>query len=280
MFVSEAVRENHGCVHDGNEGMSGETYAVHRILGKTSTTARFADWVESESEEYHHGPLGEHPSAEIAWLDSMNLGPAIRRQLLFPTGTACDVVRMVFQRGKFSRTKLEMARRIFEESGGTYPIGVEKMLSDLTEEFNAIADGDLIEELKVRANSVRTPEQAGVMVGEIDRIIERVRTKDRIATNIAMLAQSFDAALADQESRHILLPKFSNEVERLLYRALRCWCDGRLILSFDEEFTPNEIEEMRIALKISPRESVPHVIFDYFTEAESTQNVEKYLNHA
>lgn len=259
--------------------MSGATYAVHRALGRTATTARFADWVESESEEYGDGPPARHPTAEIGWLDTLNMGAALRRQLLYPTGTACDVVRAVFQRGKFSRHKLAMARRVFEESGGTYPEGVEKMLSELTTKFNAIADGDLLEDLRLRANATRTPEQAGVLAGEIDRIVEQVRAKDRIAANIAMVAQAFDAALAEQESRHLLLPKFDAKTEGLLWRAMRCWCDGRLVSSFDDEFAPEEAGMLRTALKLSDRENVAHALRDYFSEAEATRDVEAYLSH-
>lgn len=248
-----------------------DTFAVHAALGRAATDRRFARWVAAEGEPVTPGDPPCHRA--LHWLEAHRMGPAMRRELLHPAGTATDVVRAVIQRARFSRRKLDACRAVFDETGTPYPVEVEAMLGELTEQFNAINEDKGLADIRLRiVAACKTPEQGAALADELDRAIELVRTKDRIAANIALLAEAFDAALAAEERRHGRLHEWAAADEELMWAAMRAWAAGQLEAHL-ATLAPDVCARLAAMVDAARDDPLGPTLAAYFAEAERTREI-------
>lgn len=248
-----------------------DTYAVHHHLGRDATAKRLARWAEFEGEEAP--PADVRP---VDWVEEKRLGPAMRRSLLHLNGTAVDVVRDVFQQARFTRKRLDAARVVFEESGMPYPAEVETMIGELTERFNSINEEQEIADIRCRiVKACKAPEQGAALAEELERVIQTVRAKDRVAANIALLAQAFDGAMAHQEAEHAKkAARLSDAQEHHLWLAMRSWASGTLREHLQED--SNAVAVLSSLLEVSAS-NLEESLTAYFERAEKTQDVAEQI---
>lgn len=218
-----------------------------------------------------------------AFLQATNGGQpdAMRNVLVASDGTACDMARRVFAQTGFSQLMLRRARVVFEETNGAYPSGIETLLADLTAQFNAIPDSDLIN--NVQKSIVKRVDDASVglsLAKEVRDTVHRIREKDRLAANIALLATLFDGALASEEQVHCATSEISDSTTRvLMIDIMRMYETGALS---DVALLPDAaLALLRQFLEVPANCSVDDLISllrEYFRVASDTRSIEELMH--
>jgi len=234
--------------------------AIHEHAGAFATQRRFNAFLRATN--------GGRPDAML-------------NVLAFRDGTACDMARRVFAQTGFSQIMLKRARVVFEETNGAYPSGIETLLADMTAQFNAIQDSELIN--NVQKSIVKRVDDASVglsLAKEVRDTVHRIREKDRLAANIALLATLFDGALASEEQVHCATSEISDgETRALMVDIMRMYEAGAL---GDIARLPDAtLVLLRKFLELPtyyPVDDLISLLKEYFRVASDTRSIEELMH--
>jgi hypothetical protein len=178
---------------------------LHAARGHTATPQRMNQWLADLSlpgTEVH--AVASNPDRQIA-------ARAVSVQLdetsfegLVPEGkaTASAKVSQMLRAG-YSVAHMRRARVVSHELGQPHPIKAERLLAEQVQQFNGItAEKEMQELWRQLAEALSQVPGALRLLQRLDTVVARVRAKDSIALNIALLFTLYDSANAHAEAEH------------------------------------------------------------------------------
>lgn len=258
------------------------TYTIHRQMGQFATPARFAEFAKKagiSAKEASSFLALKGEAARIAWLEEHVQSDKVCEMLSgSSTGNACDLARDVFNRAGLGPSGLRRARTVYAETRGTYPQGIETLLTSMTKEFNDIKDAEIINTLQ--KNMVARIDDASVglaLAKEVREAVARVRRKDLLAANIALLVSVYDQALAAEEQYHREMTRVEDKSTHDLLVKLFGVYEREGDMS---DFSPDELLALRRFVEVpldTPAEELTQLLHAYMKEASESQAVESQM---
>ena len=190
------------------DALVSSTFALHQQTGAFESIDRFRGWANHIGIDNDDGaaafPCDASAAEQQEWLETRGAGPAMLKALAPAGGDACDFARHTFHTTRIGRDYFARARLLFHETySAGYPRAGESVLAGLTDEFNAIKDSQLINDLQKRIVAKVDDAVVGLqLAAAVKQTITTIRRKDRIACSIALLARQMDQAVCAEETLH------------------------------------------------------------------------------